>query len=95
MAGVSYEPYDGVITTFEIDNELGQELQYHGGLEMMVVTGFALRAGVMTNPNKLTGGLRLHLRRLRASTTASPPAAATLDSTHQFGLNFAWGGEAQ
>ena len=65
VAGISYEPYDGVITTFEFDNELGEEIQYHGGVEMIVVTGFALRAGVLTNPNKLTAGFGYSTARLR------------------------------
>ena len=45
-----------VITTFEFDNELGYDVQYQGGVEMYVVKGFALRAGVITNPSKLTAG---------------------------------------
>jgi len=56
VAGVSYEPYDGVITSFEFNNQLGEDIQYRGGLEFLLVEGFALRAGVVTGPNKLTGG---------------------------------------
>jgi hypothetical protein len=94
VAGVSYEPYEGVITTFEFDNELGQDVQYHGGLEMMVVEGFALRAGVVTGPNKLTGGFGYTLENIGVNYGFSTGGGA-LDNTHQFGLHYAWGGEAQ
>ena len=94
IAGVSYEPYAGVITTFEFDNELGEEVQYHGGIEMNIVDSFALRAGVLTNPNKLTAGFGYTLQGFGFHYGFST-GGGTLDSTHQFGLNFAWGGEAQ
>jgi len=94
IAGVSYEPYDGVITTFEFDNELGQDGQYHGGIEFLPVTGFALRAGIVTNPNKLTAGFGYTLEQLTFNYGFST-GGGTLDSTHQLGLSIAWGGEAQ
>ena len=93
-AGIAYEPYDGVITTFEFDNELGEELQYHGGLAYRVVEGFWLRAGMATNPSKLTGGFTYTMQDF-AFDYAFSTGGGTLDSTHQFGLKFAWGGEAQ
>ena len=94
IAGISYEPYDGVITTFEFDNELGEEVQYHGGIDMIIVQGFALRAGVLTNPNKLTAGFGYSTHGFGFDYGFST-GGGTLDSTHQFGLNFAWGGEAK
>jgi hypothetical protein len=94
IAGIAYEPYDGVVTTFEFDNELGQELQYHGGVAMTVVEGFQLRAGLVTNPNKLTGGFAYSIMDFALDYGFSS-GGGTLESTHQFGLRFAWGGEAQ
>lgn len=94
VAGISYEPYDGVITTFEIDNELGQDVQYQGGAEMVIVPGFALRAGIITNPNKLTAGFGYTFKGASIIYGFSS-GGGTLESTHQFGVNFAWGGEAQ
>lgn len=94
VAGISYEPYDGVTTTFEFDNELGEELQYHGGVGMTVVEGFQLRAGILTNPNKLTGGFGYTIKDFSLDYGFSS-GGGTLDSTHQFGVKFAWGGEAQ
>lgn len=94
IAGISYEPYDGVVTTFEFDNELGQEVQYHGGLGFNVIEGFQLRAGVVTNPSKLTGGFSYNFEDFSLDYGFSS-GGGTLEYTHQFGLKFAWGGEAQ
>lgn len=94
MAGAAYEPYDGVITTFEMENELGEDVQYHGGVEMHVIPQFALRAGIVTNPNKVTAGFGYALKGFAVDYGFST-GGGTLDSTHQFGLKFAWGGEAQ
>ncbi len=94
IAGVTYQPYDGVLTTFEIDNELGEDVQYHGGVEALVVEGFFLRAGVVTNPDKLTGGFGYRRGQLGVDYGFST-GGGTLESTHQFGVSFAWGGEAQ
>ena len=93
LAGVSYRPYDGVVTTFEFANQLGQDVQYHGGAELTVVPGFALRAGIVTNPEKLTAGFGYALRGFSLDYGFNT-GGGTLDGTHQFGLNFAWGGEA-
>lgn len=94
IAGISYEPYEGVITTFEFDNELGQDTQYHGGIEMYVAEGFALRAGVITNPSKLTAGFGYSLDRFALDYGFST-GGGVLESTHQFGVKISWGGEAQ
>ncbi len=94
VAGVSYEPYEGVTTSFEFHNQLGEELQYRGGLEMSLVEGFALRAGVVTGPNKLTGGFGYTYENVGVNYGFST-GGGVLDSTHHFGLHYAWGGEAQ
>lgn len=93
VAGVAYEPYDGVTTTFEFENELGEDVRYHGGVEMYLVEAFALRAGVVTGPNKLTGGFGYTFSGFGLDYGFST-GGGVLDSTHHFGLRFAWGGEA-
>ncbi len=94
VGGVSYQPYDGVITTFEFDNELGEDVRYKGGAEMIIVEGFRLRAGVLTNPNKLTAGFGYETNNIGFDYGFST-GGGTLVSTHHFGLKYAWGGEAQ
>ncbi len=93
VAGIAYEPYDGVLTTFEFDNTLGREVRYHGGLEMAIIDGFSLRAGVITDPNRLTGGFGYQRGRVGIDYGFST-GGGTLESTHQFGVRLAWGGEA-
>jgi hypothetical protein len=92
-AGIAYEPYLGVVTTFEFENVLGEEVMYHGGLEMEVAPGFDLRFGTMNRPSKMTAGFGYELRGLRLDYGYST-GGGTLDGSHQFGLTYSWGGEA-
>jgi hypothetical protein len=92
-AGIAYEPYLGVVTTFEFENVLGEEIQYMGGLEMAILEGFSLRFGTLVRPNKMTAGFGYEIRGLSVNYGFSS-GGGTLDSSHQFGLNFSWGGEA-
>ncbi|MFO7652354.1 MAG: hypothetical protein R6X25_00875 [Candidatus Krumholzibacteriia bacterium] len=91
-AGIAYEPYAGVITTFEIENQLGEDVQYHGGMEAEIVAGFRVRSGVMTGPSKLTGGFG-YTRAGFSVDYGFSTGGGTLDSTHQFGLAYSFGGE--
>ncbi len=93
-AGLAYEPYPGVITTFELENQIDGETQYHGGLELGVTEELAIRAGTMTNPNKLSGGFSYRFEGASLDYGFST-GGGSLDSSHQFGLSFTWGGEAQ
>jgi hypothetical protein len=92
--GVAYEPYVGVVTSFEITAEVDQEAQYHGGLEFELAPGFDLRAGVVTNPSKLTAGFGYAMRGVALNYGFST-GGGVLDTTHQFGLTLAWGGESK
>ena len=90
--GVAYLPYDGVTTTFEFENTIDGETQYHMGMEFTVFDDLYLRAGTMTNPSKMTGGFGYEFQGLMVNYGFSS-GGDVLDSTHQFGLTFAWGGE--
>jgi hypothetical protein len=92
--GVAYEPYSGVVTSFEISAEVDQDAQYHGGLEFELAPGFDLRGGVVSNPNKLTAGFGYEVRGVALNYGFST-GGGVLDSTHQFGLSLSWGGEAK
>jgi hypothetical protein len=60
----------------------------------MLTEGFALRAGITTGPNKLTGGFGYTYQDIGVNYGFST-GGGTLEDTHHFGLHFAWGGEAQ
>jgi hypothetical protein len=63
-AGVSYFPYYGVRTSFDIERELNAATIFKGGIDAQVVKPFHLRFGVMTNPNIFTGGFGLFWREI-------------------------------
>ncbi len=92
--GFSYEPYTGVITTVEAEAMPGDDTQWRGGLEMEVLPGFALRAGLMTHPNKLTAGFGYDSGPVVVNYGFST-GGGVLDTSHQFGLVVNWGGDAR
>ena len=63
-AGVSYFPYYGVRTTFDIERELNAQTIFKGGVDAAVVKPLHLRFGVMTNPNIFTTGFGLYWREI-------------------------------
>lgn len=91
-AGLSYAPYAGVLTVFEVEAVHGEEAQWHGGLEFAVYDQFVLRGGLMTRPNKLTAGFGYRFDQASLHYGFST-GGGVLDSSHQFGLSWAWGGE--
>ncbi len=92
QGGIAYSPYSGVTTSFEVENTLGGETQYHGGVEFAVLQDLRLRGGVLTNPNKLAAGFGYTWQGLSVN-YAFMTGGGTLDASHQFGLTFTWGGE--
>jgi hypothetical protein len=84
--GFAYEPYDGVITTVELEKELGYDIQIHGGLEARVAEPLVLRFGVQSKPNLFDVGAGLVWRQVRVdlSWTYHP----VLDGTFRYGLLF-------
>lgn len=63
-AGVSYFPYYGVRTTFDVERIISGETQFKGGVNATVVKPLDLRFGINTNPNSFTAGFGLHWREL-------------------------------
>jgi len=92
--GVAYEPYIGLVTTFELESVHGERVQWHGGVELELVEGFDLRAGIMSEPSKLTAGFGYEFKGFALNYGFST-GGGVLDSSHQFGLTAAWGGEAK
>ena len=62
--GVSYTPYYGVRTSFDVERILTGETQFKGGVSAMVVRPFDLRFGIVTNPNSFTTGFGLRWREM-------------------------------
>jgi hypothetical protein len=62
--GLSYFPYYGVRTTFDVERIISGETQLKGGLNASIVKPLDLRFGIMSNPNSFTAGFGLHWREL-------------------------------
>jgi len=90
--GIAYEPYPGVLTVFELESTHGEDPQWRGGLEVAVLEGLVVRTGIMTEPSKLTGGFGYTFGGASLDYGFST-GGGVLDSSHQFGLSWAWGGE--
>lgn len=86
-AGIAYVPYDGVTTAFDLRTQLGEEFRFHGGVEFALTSVLDLRAGVETDPNKLTGGFSVHLPQYFSLDYGFSTGGGVLDSSHQFGLS--------
>ena len=92
--GFAYEPYAGVVTTLEAEVMTDEATQWRGGLEVEVVPNFDVRAGIMTEPNKLTAGFGYEFGGV-AFNYGFSTGGGVLESTHQFGLIATWGGETK
>ncbi|KAA3597927.1 MAG: hypothetical protein DWQ06_12570 [Calditrichaeota bacterium] len=84
VVGLAYEPYEQVITTLDLERELGRDSQVKTGVEFWVVEELALRAGINSNPNTLFAGFGLRFRGVEFDYSFSKHPV--LDFTNQFGL---------
>ena len=87
--GLAYEPYIGVRTAFDIRSILGQDFRFCGGLEFEVYEGLDLRAGLETQPNRVTGGFGVHLPLVTLDYGFST-GGGVLDGSHHFGVSLRW-----
>lgn len=85
--GMSYEPYEAVVTAFDIRSRPGEEFRVHAGAEFGVLEALDLRAGLETDPNKVTAGFGVHVRGITLDYAFST-GGGVLETTHQFGLSY-------
>jgi hypothetical protein len=88
--GAAYQPYEDVVTAFDIRGRVGGEFRFHGGAEFTLLEVLALRAGLETDPNKVTGGFGVLLRDFSFDYGFST-GGGVLESTHHFGLSYRFG----
>jgi len=82
--GVAYRPYDGVVTTFDIGKQIGQDIRYFGGIEFRVAEPLHLRFGAQSKPNLLNVGIGLNYSNLKLDIAYSHHPV--LDPTLHYGL---------
>jgi hypothetical protein len=54
--GVSYIPYDGVVTSIEMKKDFAEDTEFMGGVELRLFDPLYLRAGVHQNPATWSAG---------------------------------------
>lgn len=82
--GIAYRPYDGVVTAIEIEKALGEDMQFHGGMEFEIAEPLVLRAGAQTNPGLFDAGVGLRYRNVLVDFTYTHHPV--LDATLHYGL---------
>jgi hypothetical protein len=88
-AGIAYEPLPGITSALDVRTILGDDFRFCGGLEFAVFPQLDLRAGIETQPNKLSGGFGIHLPVLTLDYGFST-GGGVLDTSHHFGLELRW-----
>lgn len=58
-AGVSYQPYYGVVTELDLRALRGENIEVHMGMQFMATDFLKLRFGFQTEPNSLCGGFSI------------------------------------
>ncbi len=84
--GIAYYPYPDVLTTFDLDSELGQTPRFRGGAEFKFVEWMALRTGIATDPGLFTAGLGINWKGIRLDYGFST-GPGPLEDSHQVGLS--------
>lgn len=88
--GISYAAYPGVTAAMDLRSALGDdEFRIHSGLEFEVVPQFILRAGLETEPSKLSAGCGIRLPFVTLDYGFST-GGGVLDTSHHFGLSVRW-----
>jgi hypothetical protein len=85
VIGIAYQPYDGVTTSLDFNRVVGVgDMQLWAGAEFNVFRNLYLRFGGTTNPNRLSGGLGIHIAQFKVDYALV--THNELGETHQFGL---------
>jgi len=57
VIGLSYLPYNDVITMFDIEKKVNEQTELHSGIEVTLLELLKLRTGLRSNPVSFSGGL--------------------------------------
>lgn len=82
--GIAYQPYAGVITAAEVEKEIGEDVQFHGGMEFQIAEPLCLRFGAQSKPNLFNVGAGLNYRNVKVDVTYTHHPV--LDATIHTGL---------
>ena len=66
--GLTYNPFDGLYTTFAIEKVLGQEQSsFRFGIQYDIIESLSFRTGIQMNPNRFGFGLSYKLNNIEVS----------------------------
>ncbi len=89
--GISYLPYDGVVTSLELKKGMNgisdetKKTEIHAGCEATLFEVMTLRMGLRNNPASFSAGLGLNIKNILVDYAFN---THTLDATHHFGLGY-------
>lgn len=87
VAGISYQPYDGVTTSLDFNRLVGaNDLEAWGGAEFQVFQYIYLRFGGTTNPNRFSFGVGVNASHFNLD--YSLRTHSELGETHLVGLSY-------
>ena len=84
--GISYIPYEGVVTELDLKKEFGEPTEIHAGTEVKVHKTFYIRAGVRNQPASFSMGFRFTLYHVNVDYAFN--SHSVLGGTHHFGIGY-------
>lgn len=84
--GISYQPYDRVITSVELKKDFAHETEFMGGVEARILEPLALRFGVHQNPATYNAGASFYVENMQVDYTYTHHSV--LEGTHYFSLGY-------
>lgn len=86
--GVSYVPYNGVVTALELEKKHGEDMRLHVGVEFKIIEYFTVRFGSESQPNNLSAGFTFAFRGVGFDYGYMKHPVLT--ETHQFGISYSF-----
>ncbi len=63
VAGIAYQPYEGVVTSLDLNRQIGSDVtEMWAGGEFSPTSFLKIRLGATRNPNRFTAGFGIHYR---------------------------------
>lgn len=59
--GAAYQPLDELMTSIELERELGKEMQVQGGIIFTNLPSVKILMGIQSNPSRMGGGIQFNL----------------------------------
>ena len=84
--GISYIPYENVVTSVELKKSMNGVTEIHAGAEVKVFEILTLRCGVRNNPSSYSAGASFNLYDIIIDYAYN--THSTLSGTHHFGIGY-------